>query len=175
MWQGVARASEVFARPVAIKVMKRAFSTVGGPYLSMFLEEARIGARLQHVNAIQVAGVGRGVVPGRGPNHGFRGTIVAHVGRVVAVLAPGVCAHREQVRRHRPAGMRAIHHGRLAATPGRPVRQREPDPALHPAPRCAPQPRSRARTKRERADDPRGAAPHPGLASRETWETDYRF
>jgi len=46
VWQGVARSSEVFARPVAIKVMKRAFSTVGGPYLSMFLEEARIGARL---------------------------------------------------------------------------------------------------------------------------------
>jgi len=30
VWQGVARSSEVFARPVAIKVMKRAFSTVGG-------------------------------------------------------------------------------------------------------------------------------------------------
>jgi len=44
----------VFARPVAIKVMKRAFSAVGGPYLSMFLEEARIGARLQHANLIQV-------------------------------------------------------------------------------------------------------------------------
>lgn len=54
VWHGVARSSEVFARPVAIKVMKRAFSTVGGPYLSMFLEEARIGARLQHANVIQV-------------------------------------------------------------------------------------------------------------------------
>ena len=54
VWQGVARSSEVFSRPVAIKVMKRAFSTVGGPYLSMFLEEARIGARLQHSNLIQV-------------------------------------------------------------------------------------------------------------------------
>jgi len=54
VWQGVARSSEVFARPVAIKVMKRAFSTVGGPYLSMFLEEARIGARRQHANVIQV-------------------------------------------------------------------------------------------------------------------------
>ncbi len=53
VWQGVARSSEVFARPVAIKVMKRAFSAVGGPYLSMFLEEARIGARLQHANVIQ--------------------------------------------------------------------------------------------------------------------------
>ena len=54
VWQGVSRASEVFSRPVAIKVMKRAFSAVGGPYLSMFLEEARIGARLQHANLIQV-------------------------------------------------------------------------------------------------------------------------
>jgi serine/threonine protein kinase len=54
VWQGVARSSEVFSRPVAVKVMKRAFSTVGGPYLSMFLEEARIGARLQHSNLIQV-------------------------------------------------------------------------------------------------------------------------
>jgi len=54
VWQGVARSSEVFARPVAIKVMKRAFASVGGPYLLMFLEEARIGARLQHANLIQV-------------------------------------------------------------------------------------------------------------------------
>jgi serine/threonine-protein kinase len=54
VWQGVARSTEVFARPVAIKVMKRAFSQVGGPYLQMLLEEARIGARLQHANLIQV-------------------------------------------------------------------------------------------------------------------------
>src|SRR6188474_3224019 len=54
VWQGVTRGSEVFAKPVAIKVMKRAFTTVGGPYLSMFLEEARIGAQLQHANIIQV-------------------------------------------------------------------------------------------------------------------------
>src|SRR3954466_6501862 len=54
VWQGVARSSEGFARPVAVKVMKRAFSAGGGPYLSMFLEEARIGARLQHANVIQV-------------------------------------------------------------------------------------------------------------------------
>ena len=53
VWQGVARSSEVFPRPVAIKVMKRSFSAVG-PYLSMFLEEARIGATLQHSNLIQV-------------------------------------------------------------------------------------------------------------------------
>ena len=54
VWQGVARTSEVFARPVAIKVMKRSFAAVGGPYLTMFLEEARIGAQLQHSNLIQV-------------------------------------------------------------------------------------------------------------------------
>ena len=54
VWQGVARSTEVFARPVAVKVMKRAFSAVGGPYLSMFLEEARIGAQLQHANLVQV-------------------------------------------------------------------------------------------------------------------------
>src|SRR6478752_743310 len=54
VWQGVTRSSEVFARPVAIKVMKRDFTAIGGPYLSMFLEEARIGATLQHANLIQV-------------------------------------------------------------------------------------------------------------------------
>jgi serine/threonine protein kinase len=54
VWQGVTRASDLFARPVAIKVMKNAFTTMGGPYLSMFLEEARIGATLQHANLIQV-------------------------------------------------------------------------------------------------------------------------
>ena len=54
VWQGVARTTEVFARPVAVKVMKREFSMVGGPYMSMFLEEARIGAQLQHSNLIQV-------------------------------------------------------------------------------------------------------------------------
>jgi eukaryotic-like serine/threonine-protein kinase len=54
VWQGVTRSSEVFARPVAIKVMKRSFTSIGGPYLSMFLEEARIGATLQHANLIQV-------------------------------------------------------------------------------------------------------------------------
>jgi eukaryotic-like serine/threonine-protein kinase len=54
VWHGVTRSSEVFARPVAIKVMKREFTTIGGPYLSMFLEEARIGAALQHANLIQV-------------------------------------------------------------------------------------------------------------------------
>jgi serine/threonine protein kinase len=54
VWQGVARTTEVFPRPVAVKVMRRSFSAIGEPYLSMFLEEARIGAQLQHANLIQV-------------------------------------------------------------------------------------------------------------------------
>src|SRR5437588_3840384 len=54
VWHGVSRTTEVFPRPVAIKVMKRSFAAVGGPYLTMFLEEARIGAQLQHSNLIQV-------------------------------------------------------------------------------------------------------------------------
>src|SRR5687768_18213769 len=53
LWKGVARSSEVFARPVAIKVMKRNFAAVQ-PLLQMFLEEARIGAELQHAHLIQV-------------------------------------------------------------------------------------------------------------------------
>jgi serine/threonine-protein kinase len=54
VWQAVTRSSEVFARPIAVKVLKRDFTSMGGPYLSMFLEEARIGATLQHANLIQV-------------------------------------------------------------------------------------------------------------------------
>jgi serine/threonine protein kinase len=53
LWKGVARSSEVFARPVAIKVMKRNFAAVQ-PLLQMFLEEARIGAELQHAHLVQV-------------------------------------------------------------------------------------------------------------------------
>jgi eukaryotic-like serine/threonine-protein kinase len=54
VWQGVARTTEVFPRPVAVKVMRRSFAALGEPYMSMFLEEARIGAQLQHANLIQV-------------------------------------------------------------------------------------------------------------------------
>src|SRR5262245_63620059 len=53
VWHAIAKSSEVFARPVAIKVMKRAFSGAQ-PHLAMFLEEARIGADLQHQNLVQV-------------------------------------------------------------------------------------------------------------------------
>jgi serine/threonine-protein kinase len=53
LWRGVSRSSEVFARPVAVKVMKRTFTAVQ-PMLEMFLEEARIGAELQHAHLIQV-------------------------------------------------------------------------------------------------------------------------
>jgi serine/threonine protein kinase len=53
VWRGVARSSEVFSRPIAIKVMNRAFAAVQ-PHLGMFLEEARIGAELQHAHLVQV-------------------------------------------------------------------------------------------------------------------------
>jgi serine/threonine protein kinase len=53
LWRGVSRSSELFSRPVAIKEMKRAFGAVQ-PYLEMFLEEARIGAELQHAHLVQV-------------------------------------------------------------------------------------------------------------------------
>jgi serine/threonine protein kinase len=53
VWRGVARSGEVFARPVAVKVMKRNFAAVKS-IINMFLEEARIGAELQHANLVQV-------------------------------------------------------------------------------------------------------------------------
>jgi serine/threonine protein kinase len=53
VWRAVSRSSELFTRPVAIKVMKRGFSTLKA-HLAMFLEEARIGAELQHANLVQV-------------------------------------------------------------------------------------------------------------------------
>jgi serine/threonine-protein kinase len=53
VWRAVALGAETFARPVAVKVMKRAFSTAQ-PHLAMFLEEARIGAELQHAHLVQV-------------------------------------------------------------------------------------------------------------------------
>jgi eukaryotic-like serine/threonine-protein kinase len=53
VWRGVSRATEHFTRQVAIKVMKASFAPV--PHaLEMFLEEARIGAELQHAHVIQV-------------------------------------------------------------------------------------------------------------------------
>ncbi len=53
VWRAVSKSSEIFARLVAIKVMKRAFSGAQ-PHLAMFLEEARIGAELQHAHLVQV-------------------------------------------------------------------------------------------------------------------------
>jgi serine/threonine protein kinase len=53
VWKGVTCGSEVFARPIAIKLMKGGFATLK-PMLSMFFEEARIGAELQHPHLIQV-------------------------------------------------------------------------------------------------------------------------
>jgi serine/threonine-protein kinase len=50
VWQGVDRETE---EPVAIKVMKREFSVIGH-HLDLFLEEARIGAQLEHPNLVHV-------------------------------------------------------------------------------------------------------------------------
>jgi eukaryotic-like serine/threonine-protein kinase len=52
VWKGVSRSTDLFTRRVAIKVMK-SFQAVQ-PHLDMFLEEARIGADLQHPHLIQV-------------------------------------------------------------------------------------------------------------------------
>lgn len=53
VWRAVVKGAGAFERIVAIKVMKRAFSTAQD-HLEMFLEEARIGAELQHPHLIQV-------------------------------------------------------------------------------------------------------------------------
>lgn len=53
VWRAVVKGAGAFERYVAIKVMKRAFSTATS-HLEMFLEEARIGAELQHPHLIQV-------------------------------------------------------------------------------------------------------------------------
>jgi serine/threonine protein kinase len=51
VYQGVDRQTE---DPVAIKVMKRQFSVVGGQHLEQFLDEARMGAMLEHENLVHV-------------------------------------------------------------------------------------------------------------------------
>jgi eukaryotic-like serine/threonine-protein kinase len=53
VWRATAHGAVAFQRPVAIKVMKRGFSAVQ-PHFAMFLEEARIGAELQHAHLVQV-------------------------------------------------------------------------------------------------------------------------
>lgn len=53
VWCAVVRGAGVFERRVAVKVMKRAFTTTQ-PHLDMFLEEARIGAEIQHPHLVQV-------------------------------------------------------------------------------------------------------------------------
>jgi serine/threonine protein kinase len=53
VWRAVVKGAGSFERIVAIKAMKRVFSTAK-PHLEMFLEEARIGAELQHPHLIQV-------------------------------------------------------------------------------------------------------------------------
>lgn len=51
VYQGVDRQTE---DPVAVKVMKRQFSVVGGHHLDQFLDEARMGALLEHPNLVHV-------------------------------------------------------------------------------------------------------------------------
>lgn len=53
VWRGVSRGSDGFSRPIAIKRIEascRGFDEV----IEMFVEEARIGGRLQHPNIVQV-------------------------------------------------------------------------------------------------------------------------
>jgi serine/threonine-protein kinase len=51
LWQAVDRTTQ---SPVALKVMKREFAAVGGHYLELFQEEARLGAQLDHANLVHV-------------------------------------------------------------------------------------------------------------------------
>lgn len=53
VWRADCRGIGPFERHVAIKVMKQAFSA-NEDHLGMFLEEARIGAELQHPNLVEV-------------------------------------------------------------------------------------------------------------------------
>src|ERR1044071_8103858 len=63
-------------------------------------------------------------------------------------------------------------HDRFAATLGRPVCHREPALGLHPNPRCASQPRSRARTNTiKRILDEHGLAPAPKRGRTMPWRT----
>jgi serine/threonine-protein kinase len=53
VWRGVSRGDGAAPRPVAVKVMKRAFAATP-TFREMFLEEGRLGAELQHDNLVQV-------------------------------------------------------------------------------------------------------------------------
>ena len=53
VWRADCRSMGPFERHVAVKVMKKAFSA-NKDHLDMFLEEARIGAELQHPNLVEV-------------------------------------------------------------------------------------------------------------------------
>jgi serine/threonine-protein kinase len=53
VWRAEMRGAAGFARPVAIKKMKAELRS-GQDYVAMFIEEARVGAELQHPNIVQV-------------------------------------------------------------------------------------------------------------------------
>tara|TARA_R110002073_G_scaffold303128_5_gene471276 strand:+ start:43176 stop:44315 length:1140 start_codon:yes stop_codon:yes gene_type:complete len=53
VWKGKMLGAAGFSRPVAIKKMKAQFGTLR-EYIDMFVEEARVGAAIQHPNIVQV-------------------------------------------------------------------------------------------------------------------------
>ena len=53
VWKGTMRGAAGFSRQVAIKKMKPQFGTLR-EYIDMFVEEARVGAAIQHPNIVQV-------------------------------------------------------------------------------------------------------------------------
>ncbi|MCP4447691.1 MAG: serine/threonine protein kinase [Myxococcales bacterium] len=53
VWKGKMHGAAGFSRPVAVKKMKRQFGTLR-EYIDMFVEEARVGAAMQHPNIVQV-------------------------------------------------------------------------------------------------------------------------
>lgn len=53
VWKGKMHGAAGFSRPVAIKKMKPQFGTLR-EYIDMFVEEARVGAAIQHPNIVQV-------------------------------------------------------------------------------------------------------------------------
>ena len=58
VWRGTARGAAGFIRPVAIKRIKPEYRAIQN-YVDMFVEEARVGAELNHPNIVQVFDFGR--------------------------------------------------------------------------------------------------------------------
>jgi serine/threonine-protein kinase len=58
VWRGVTRGAEGFSRPVAIKRILRQLRQ-NDQFVSMFIEEARVGSQLQHPNIVQIEDFGQ--------------------------------------------------------------------------------------------------------------------